>query len=101
MPTTHFIVHDKADNVGVVVVEDVKPGQKLTGWVMEGDGTIVVKALVRSTICTLSRALIWSLNHFISAMPWAPPVTTRKCCGPRRMMVRSDLNPPDWESTGV
>ncbi|MEY4680102.1 MAG: UxaA family hydrolase [Alphaproteobacteria bacterium] len=45
MPTTHFIVHDKADNVGVVVVEDVKPGQKLTGWVMEGDGTIVVKAL--------------------------------------------------------
>ena len=45
MPTTHFIVHDKADNVGVVVVEDVKPGQKLTGWVMEGDGTIAVKAM--------------------------------------------------------
>ena len=45
MPTTHFIVHDKADNVGVVVVEDVKAGQRLTGWVMEGDGTIFVKAL--------------------------------------------------------
>ena len=43
--TTHFIVHDKADTVGVVVVEDVKPGQTLTGWVMEGDGTIQVKAL--------------------------------------------------------
>jgi (2R)-sulfolactate sulfo-lyase subunit alpha len=43
--TTHFIVHDKADTVGVVVVEDVKPGQMLTGWVMEGDGTIQVKAL--------------------------------------------------------
>ena len=45
MPTTHFIVHDKADNVGVIVVEDVKAGTKLTGWVMEGDGTITVEAL--------------------------------------------------------
>ena len=45
MATTHFIVHDKADSVGVIVVEDVKPGQTLTGWVMEGDGTIKVKAL--------------------------------------------------------
>jgi (2R)-sulfolactate sulfo-lyase subunit alpha len=45
MATTHFIVHDKADTVGVIVVEDVKPGQALTGWVMEGDGTIKLKAL--------------------------------------------------------
>jgi (2R)-sulfolactate sulfo-lyase subunit alpha len=45
MATTHFIVHDKADTVGVIVVEDVKPGETLTGWVMEGDGTIKVKAL--------------------------------------------------------
>jgi (2R)-sulfolactate sulfo-lyase subunit alpha len=45
MARTDFIVHDKADTVGVVVVEDVKPGQTLTGWVMEGDGTIQVKAL--------------------------------------------------------
>jgi (2R)-sulfolactate sulfo-lyase subunit alpha len=42
---THFIVHDKADTVGVVVVEDVQPGQELTGWVMETDGTIALKAL--------------------------------------------------------
>jgi (2R)-sulfolactate sulfo-lyase subunit alpha len=42
---THFIVHDKADTVGVVVVEDVQPGQELTGWVMETDGTITLKAL--------------------------------------------------------
>ena len=45
MATTHFIVHDKADTVGVIVVEDVKPGQALTGWVMEGDGTVRLKAL--------------------------------------------------------
>ncbi|HZP33479.1 MAG TPA: UxaA family hydrolase [Candidatus Acidoferrales bacterium] len=42
---TQFIVHDKADNVGVVVVEDVKAGQDLTGWVMETDETISLKAL--------------------------------------------------------
>ena len=40
MPTTHFIVHDKTDNVGVIVVEDVKAGQTLTGWVIEGDGRV-------------------------------------------------------------
>ena len=43
--TTHFIVHDKADTVGVVVVEEVKPGMKLTGWIMETDETIKVKAV--------------------------------------------------------
>jgi (2R)-sulfolactate sulfo-lyase subunit alpha len=43
--TTHFIVHDKHDTVGVIVVEDVKAGTELTGWVMEDDATIKVKAL--------------------------------------------------------
>lgn len=42
---TQFIVHDKADTVGVVVVEDVKPGQDLTGWIMETDATVSLKAL--------------------------------------------------------
>jgi (2R)-sulfolactate sulfo-lyase subunit alpha len=41
----HVLVHDKKDTVGVVVVEGVKAGQELTGWVMEGDATIKVKAL--------------------------------------------------------
>jgi (2R)-sulfolactate sulfo-lyase subunit alpha len=44
MPTD-FIVHDKADTVGVVVVEDVSPGKSLTGWIMETDETIQLKAL--------------------------------------------------------
>jgi len=43
MPT-HFIVHDKADTVGVVVVETVKPGDMLTGWIMETDETVRLKA---------------------------------------------------------
>ena len=42
--TTHFIVHDKKDTVGVVVVEEVKPGMQLTGWIMETDETIKLKA---------------------------------------------------------
>lgn len=42
---TDFIVHDKADSVGVVVVEDVKPGKELTGWVMQTDETIRLKSL--------------------------------------------------------
>jgi len=41
----HFIVHDKGDSVGVVVVEGVRKGQALTGWVMENNRTIKVKSL--------------------------------------------------------
>ena len=41
----HFVVHEEGDGVGVVVVEGVKAGQELTGWVMEDDSTIKVKAL--------------------------------------------------------
>jgi (2R)-sulfolactate sulfo-lyase subunit alpha len=40
-----FIVHDKADNVGVVVVEDVQAAKKLSGWIMETDETISLPAL--------------------------------------------------------
>ncbi|MFQ6023247.1 MAG: UxaA family hydrolase [Acidiferrobacterales bacterium] len=43
--TTHFLVHDNTDTVGVIVVENVKPGQDLSGWVMETDETITVKAM--------------------------------------------------------
>jgi (2R)-sulfolactate sulfo-lyase subunit alpha len=42
---TDFIVHDKGDTVGVVVVEDVQPGKDLTGWIMENDETIRLRAL--------------------------------------------------------
>jgi (2R)-sulfolactate sulfo-lyase subunit alpha len=42
---THFIVHDKADAVGVVVVEELKAGQDVTGWIMETDETITLKSL--------------------------------------------------------
>ena len=41
----HFVVHDEHDSVGVVVVEGVKSGQRLTGWIMEQDKTVSVKVL--------------------------------------------------------
>ena len=42
---TDFIVHDKADTVGVAVVEDIQPNKALTGWIMETDETITLTAL--------------------------------------------------------
>ena len=38
-----FLVHETADGVGVVVVEGIKAGQDLTGWVMKEDKIINVK----------------------------------------------------------
>jgi (2R)-sulfolactate sulfo-lyase subunit alpha len=43
--TIHFVVHEEGDAVGVVVVEGVKAGDALTGWVMEQDKTLTMKAL--------------------------------------------------------
>ena len=40
----HFVVHDEHDSVGVVVQEGVKAGQELTGWIMDQDKEIKVKA---------------------------------------------------------
>jgi (2R)-sulfolactate sulfo-lyase subunit alpha len=41
----HILVHDKKDMVGVAVIEGIKAGQEMIGWVMEDDSTIKVKAL--------------------------------------------------------
>ena len=40
----HFVVHEPGDVVGVVVVEGVKAGNDLTGWVMDGDTTLNMKS---------------------------------------------------------
>lgn len=40
----HFVVHEEGDGVGVVVVEGVKAGQELAGWIMEDDKEIKMKA---------------------------------------------------------
>ena len=40
----HFLVHDEGDSVGVVVVEGVKAGDKVTGWIMDQDKTLNLEA---------------------------------------------------------
>jgi (2R)-sulfolactate sulfo-lyase subunit alpha len=40
----HFVVHEPGDVVGVVVVEGVKAGDDLIGWVMENDATLNFKS---------------------------------------------------------
>ena len=45
MSAAHFVVHNDSDTVGVVVVEEVKTGMELVGWMMESDKTITIKAL--------------------------------------------------------
>ena len=40
----HFVLHDPKDTVAVVVVEGVKAGQDLTGWIMEEDRMMAIKA---------------------------------------------------------
>jgi (2R)-sulfolactate sulfo-lyase subunit alpha len=39
-----FVVHEDGDGVGVVVVEGIKAGQELTGWIMEQNRDIKVVA---------------------------------------------------------
>ena len=40
----HFVVHEESDGVGVVVVEGVKQGQELNGWIMEDDKDVKIVA---------------------------------------------------------
>jgi (2R)-sulfolactate sulfo-lyase subunit alpha len=41
----HFVVHEEGDSVGTIVVEGIKTGQNLTGWVMEQDKMVSLPTL--------------------------------------------------------
>ncbi len=45
MSGTDFLVHAASDTVGVVVTEDAVSGKDLTGWIMETDGTVTIRAM--------------------------------------------------------
>lgn len=45
MSETHFLVHDKDDSVGVVVVETVKAGMEVIGYKMDTDEEVTFTAL--------------------------------------------------------
>ncbi|HEX8740281.1 MAG TPA: UxaA family hydrolase [Casimicrobiaceae bacterium] len=40
----HFVVHREGDDVGTVVVEGVKAGETLAGWIMEEDKDVSIVA---------------------------------------------------------
>ena len=40
----HFVLHDARDTVAVIVVEGVKAGTGLTGWMMDDDRTVELTA---------------------------------------------------------
>ena len=42
---TDIIIHDKKDNVGVVVIEKITPKQECKCWVMENDGSVDIQSV--------------------------------------------------------
>ena len=45
MANTDVIIHDKKDNVGVVVVEKINNGQNCECWVMEDNSSIKIQSI--------------------------------------------------------
>ena len=44
MAGTDIIIHDKKDNVGVVVIEKITPNQDCNCWIMENDDSTKVQS---------------------------------------------------------
>mgnify|MGYP001162245098 FL=1 len=44
MAKTDIIIHEKKDNVGVVVIEKITPNQECNCWIMENDGSVTIKS---------------------------------------------------------
>ena len=45
MASTDIIIHDKKDNVGVVVIEKIKPNQDCNCWIMENASSANIKSI--------------------------------------------------------
>ena len=44
MAKTDIIIHDKKDNVGVVVIEKITPKQDCKCWIMENDSSVNIQS---------------------------------------------------------
>ena len=42
---TDIIIHDKKDNVGVVVIEKITPKQECACWIMEDDSSTNIQSV--------------------------------------------------------
>ena len=47
---TDIIIHDKKDNVGVVVIEKINPKQDCSCWIMEDESTKDIQSLDEITM---------------------------------------------------
>jgi len=45
MSSTEVIIHDEKDNVGVVVIEKIKPNQECNCWIMENDKSTKIQSI--------------------------------------------------------
>jgi len=45
MSSTDVIIHDEKDNVGVVVIEKIKPNQECNCWIMENDKSSKIQSI--------------------------------------------------------
>ena len=45
MSSTEVIIHDEKDNVGVVVIEKIKPNQECNCWIMENDKSAKIQSI--------------------------------------------------------
>ena len=45
MSNTDVIIHDKKDNVGVVVIETINKGQNCECWIMEDDSSTQIQSI--------------------------------------------------------
>ena len=44
MASTHIIIHDEKDNVGVVVIEKITQNQDCNCWIMENDKSVKIQS---------------------------------------------------------
>ena len=44
MAKTDIIIHDKKDNVGVVVIDKIDTNQECNCWIMENDDTVTIQS---------------------------------------------------------
>ncbi len=63
----HFVLHDAKDTVAVVVVEGVKAGTSMTGWIMDED--LMVDVLAQQDI---------PIGHKVALKDMAPGDTVWK-----------------------
>ena len=50
MSSTEVIIHDEKDNVGVVVIEKIKPNQECNCWIMENDKSAKIQSISEITL---------------------------------------------------